>query len=377
MKRPTQANTISTVDGDLGSSSPDNLIRGKIAATTQNFITGFTEWSILEEAIELNQMDSFLKPYGIKMAVEHEQRLLAFMSLNSGLTVGTGGTAVSKWSDVSAGNTLLESMGAPNSENWFALLAPAVQQNLANVQTALLESNLVKSAWERAMIPSNFGGLQALRHNSLPSFTQGAFGAGPITVDGGSQEVGYVAVKDTMTQTINLTGLTNTTGTFVAGTQLQFDTVQWVNQQSKVGITGGTDALEPFTCTVVVGGTADGSGNVTVTITPPIIVDATNPQYNNVVAGPANSAAVTVISGATGTTNKPNLFYDKDAFAIGTVVLPPMKSLVSSTINVDGFSIRETRFADGIANKQMVRWDLLPVFAVNNPMMAGKMYGTP
>ena len=32
LKRPTQANTISTPDGDLTSKSPDNLIRGKIAA---------------------------------------------------------------------------------------------------------------------------------------------------------------------------------------------------------------------------------------------------------------------------------------------------------------------------------------------------------
>lgn len=377
VKRPTQANSIETAGGDLTSENPDNLIRGRAAATVQNYITGFAEWTSLEQATQLNQLDTFLEPFARKMVTTLEQNLLTFMTNNAGLSVGAGGNVVNKWSDVAAANSLMDAMGVQNPSNWFALIDPFVRQNLADQQKGLFNGGLVTSAWERAQISTDFGGMQAMTHNALPSHTNGVFGAGPITVDGASQAVGYVASKDTMTQTINLTGLTTTTGTLVAGDQLQFDTVQWVNQQAKTGVTGADGNLEPFTATVTVGDTADGSGNVTVTITPPIIVDATNPQYNNVVAGPGDTDAVTVISGATGTTNKPNLFYSKDAFALGTVQLPKLHSIDSSIINVEGFSIREHRFSDGVTNVQRVRWDLLPVFSALNPMMAGKMHGNP
>lgn len=377
VKRPTQANSIETSDGDLTSETADNLIRGKAPATVQDYITGFASWTSLEQATQLNQLDSFLTPFAEKMVTTLEQNLLAFMNLNSGLATGTGGTVVDQWSDVAAANSLMMAMGVQDPSNWFALLDPFVKQNLSDQQKGLFEGGLVTSAWERAQISKDFGGLQAMTHNALPSHTNGAYGAGPVTVDGASQAVGYVASKDTMTQTINLTGVTATTGTIVAGDVLQFDTVQWVNQQAKTGITGVSGALEPFTATVTVGDTADGNGDVTVTITPPIIVDATNPQYNNVVAGPGDTDGVTVISGATGTTNKPNLFYSKNAFALGTVQLPKLHSIDSSIINVDGFSIREHRFSNGITNTQLVRWDLLPVFAVLDPMQAGHMWGEP
>ena len=114
VKRPTQANSIETSGGDLTSEDPDNLIRGKAAATIQNYITGYAEWTSLEEATELNQLDTFLKPFARKMVTTLEQNLLAFMNLNSGLTVGSGGTVVDQWSDVAAANSLMDAMGVQN-----------------------------------------------------------------------------------------------------------------------------------------------------------------------------------------------------------------------------------------------------------------------
>jgi hypothetical protein len=377
VKRPIQANSIETAGGDLTSESPDNLISGRAPGTVQNYITGYTSWTSLEQATQLNQLDTFLEPFARKMVTTLEQNLLAFMNNNAGLTVGTGGNAVTKWSDVAAANSLMEAMGVQNPSQWYALIDPFVRQNLADQQKGLFQGGLVTSAWERAMISQDFGGMQALSHNALPSHTNGAYGAGPIQIDGASQEVGYVAVKDTMTQTLSLKGLTATTGTLVAGDQLQIAGVQWLNQQAKTGVTGADGNARTFTCSVVTGGTADGSGDLDVTITPPMIIDATNPQYNNVTGAPADSATVTVISGSTGSTNKPNLFYSKDAFALATVELPKLHSIDSQVINVEGFSIRQHKFSSGIANTQSVRWDLLPVFSVLQPMFAGKMYGNP
>jgi hypothetical protein len=63
------------------------------------------------------------------------------------------------------------------------------------------------------------------------------------------------------------------------------------------------------------------------------------------------------------------------AFGLGSVELPKLHSIDSSVVNAEGFSIRVHKYSDGDANKQMVRFDLLPSFCVFNPFMMGKLYG--
>ena len=52
-----------------------------------------------------------------------------------------------------------------------------------------------------------------------------------------------------------------------------------------------------------------------------------------------------------------------------------MNALDSTTITFEGFSIRATAYSDGDANKQMMRMDLLPAFAVLQPHKMGKLNG--
>ena len=110
-------------------------------------------------------------------------------------------------------------------------------------------------------------------------------------------------------------------------------------------------------------------------ITPPIIIDATNPQYDNVVSlGTSDGSVVTVLGSASAAIQE-NLFYSKGFVGVGTVELPKLHALDSRIINVDGFSIRMHEYSDGDANKQKVRWDILPAFAVLNPMFGGTFSG--
>jgi hypothetical protein len=116
---------------------------------------------------------------------------------------------------------------------------------------------------------------------------------------------------------------------------------------------------------------AGGAGNVVVA--GPAIYEA-NGQYNTVDAAPANGAVVTILS-ATATLYQPNLFFTKQAFGMGTVKLPKLYSTDTIATTEDGMSIRVSKYADGDANTQKIRFDLLPAYATFNPFMAGQGFG--
>ena len=374
IKRPYQFGAIRTSDGDIGSSTKSNLISGTAQARTQDYITVAVEYGQLQQAIQLNQLDRILAPAVTEALDTFESSLLTFMAGNAGLVSGTPGTAISTWAHVAETSAVMNAMGFKDSRSWYSIMNPFATVALADKQTALLNDGLVRSSWQNAIIPRNFGGTNAFMHNSLPTRTSGNEAGGTVAINGAAQESGYVAVKDTMTQTIALDGLTTTTGTIAAGDVLEFANFQWVNQQSKEAINDGSGA-KLFTAKVTVGGTANGSGELTVTITPPIIIDATNPQYDNCVSLGTSDGSVVTVLGSASSAIQENLFYSKGFVGVGTVELPKLHSIDSRIINVDGFSIRMHEYSDGDANTQKVRWDILPAFAVLNPMLGGTFSG--
>jgi hypothetical protein len=60
---------------------------------------------------------------------------------------------------------------------------------------------------------------------------------------------------------------------------------------------------------------------------------------------------------------------------MGTVKLPKLYSTDTIATTEDGMSIRVSKYADGDANTQKIRFDLLPAYATFNPFMAGQGFG--
>lgn len=376
VKRPHQYVTERTPDGDVSGTVKNQLTSGQAPATVQDYFTVRVEYDQVEEALELDQLGEILEPITQKMTDDNETAFVKFMIDNSSLFLGTAGTQVAAWSDVAQVFTHMNALGIQNG-NQFAVMNPWATQNLADAQSGIFNDGLVKSAWEQAVIPRNFGGGIALTSNNLEAHTVGAWAGSTLTVKNASSEVAYSAVKDTMQQTIILTGAAaDTADLLLAGDVLEFTTVELVNQQTKKQIFDAAGVTKKFTATVVADAASVGA-DVTVTITAPIIVDASNPQYNNVGNAPAAGDSVLVVSGASGTLNQPNLFYHKNAFTLNTVQLPKLNSIDSAVMNNEGYSIRMHKYADGDANKQMVRFDLLPAYGVTDPMKAGKFFGNP
>lgn len=372
LKRPHQFASTRTADGDISSTTTQNLISGKIPAKISNYCTVEVAYSQLEEAIKLNQLDQILKPISERINTDIEIELAKFIQQNGALSLGSPGTAVTKWSDVAQTGSMLKDLGVDSGNN-YAVMDPWAAQNLAEKQGQIgAVDQLVRSAWENAQISGNFGGVHALMSNGLAARVTGsAAGAAGITVKT-TPTATYDSVKDSYQMSIVLTGATGLT--LKAGDQLEFATSYWLNQQSKQQLVKNGSAIK-FTATVLADATAVGA-DITVTVSGAAIVDGTNAQYNTVSAAITAGMSVTV-KGAASTTYKPNLFYNEKAIAMGTVELPKLHSIDSAVMSSPrtGLSIRVHKYSDGRANKQMMRFDVLPAFSILNPHMCGQFFG--
>lgn len=377
LKRPHQYRAYRTATGDLTSTQSSNLISGKVRAQVSNYCTVWVDYQQFEEATRLNQLDKILEPAYARMSTEIELELANYFVRNAALSLGTAGTAITKWSDVAQTGSMLTDIGAIGGRK-YAIMDPWAAQNLADKQGALQSGNveLIRSAWEDAQIAGNFAGVRALMSNALANRTSGsAAGAASVTVKT-TPTVTYDAVKDTMQMTVVLTGASLATKNVAVGDQVQFNASFWLNQQTKQ-VLFRNGAAVPFTGTVTAAASAV-SNDITVVLSGAGIVDATNPQYNTISKAITAGDSVTIL-GAASTVYKPNIFFHESAVAMGTVVLPKLHGWDSSVfVDPDtGLSMRATMSSNPTTNVQAIRIDLLPAFAITNPMFAGVFYGNP
>lgn len=370
-KRPHDFIAIETADGDISAATKNHLISGKASGTVQNYITVPTDWSNLQEATEFNSMREILRPAARRCATQLEINLGRFMMRNCGLVQGTVGTAVSTWAHVANSGALLASTGVPTDSPWNYIFNPFTQAGLADVQKGLTAADsLVSTAWEKAQVSSNLAGMRALTGVTLDSYTTDAAADRAGTLNA-APDLTYLTAKDTMTQVWALTG-------FGAGITLQAGDVLEISDTSRLNLDTRNAALDaagaaiPFRAVVTADVTlAGGAGNVTVT--GPALFETTG-QYNTIAAALAGGEVVTAL-GAASTVHQPNLFYHQQAFGVGSVPIPKLFSTDTVAETEDGFSIRVSKYSSGDANRQSIRFDLLPAFAVFNPFFAGHGWG--
>ena len=369
-KRPHDYNSIRTSGGDISASTKSDIIAGKATGTVQDYFTAATEWGNVEEALELDQLDQILEPMARRIVTDMELDLAAFIRNNASLKYGTHGNAVDAWSDVAGAGALMDSVGVPMSDDKCYLMNPFTTTALSSAQNGLNAADgLVRTAWEKAQISSNFGGMMALTSNALSSFTSGD-SADRVGALASTPDSTYVTAKDTMQQTLSINGVDGTV--IRAGDMVTITGVNRLNVATRQPILDAAGNQVPWTGTVVADATIT-AGAATIVVSGAAIYEA-NGQYNNVTAAPTSGDVVTIL-GAASTLYQPNLFYTKQAFGVGTVKLPKLYSTDTIATTSDGFSIRVSKYADGDANTQKIRFDLLPAYACFNPLFAGQGFG--
>lgn len=371
-KRPHDYNSIRTSGGDISLSTKSDIIAGKATGTVQDYFTVATEFSNIQEALELDQLDEIIAPMARRIVTDLETDLATYMRNNSSLKYGTHGNAVDAWGDVAGAGALMDSVGVPMSDDKFYLMNPFTTTNLASAQNGLNASDsLVRTAWEKAQISSNFGGMMALTSNSLSSFTSGA-GADRTGVLASDPDVTYVGAKDTMQQTLAVSGF-QASMVVKAGDMVTIDGIYRLNVSTRQPMIDAAGNNVLWTGVVVADVTLSGTGTGNIVVAGPAIYEADG-QYNTVASAPIATNVVNILSAAS-TLYQPNLFYTKQAFGLGTVKLPKLYATDTIATTSDGMSIRVTKYADGDANTQKVRFDLLPAYATFNPLFAGQGFG--
>jgi len=152
-KRPTDYRSIRTSGGDISASTKSDIIAGKASGVVQDYFTVATEWTNIEEALELDQLDEILAPMATRLVTDLELDLSSYMLKNCNLKYGTPGTAIDAWADVAGAGAFMDAMGVPMEGEKYYVVNPFTAAILAGVQNGLHAGDqLVRTAWEKAQI---------------------------------------------------------------------------------------------------------------------------------------------------------------------------------------------------------------------------------
>lgn len=376
IKRPHDYRAHRTPGGDISGETKSDIVSGKASAVVQDYITTATEWGNVEEALELDQLDEIVAPMATRIVTDLETDLADFMMKNASQAQGTVGTPVAAWSDVAFAGALMSSSGVPADSPWYYVFNPYTQATLADVQKGLAgNDSLIQTAWTKAQISTPMAGLQALSGVTLSNYTTGAGADRAGTVDGAPTQT-YLSVKDSMQQTISVTAM-DAALPIKAGDVIEIAGTAILNKSTRNRAFDETGSAIPFRAVVAADVTLTaGAGDIV--ISGPFI-NETNGQYNTaelVAGGPLVGGEVITVLGSAASTYQPNLFYHKQAFSMASVKLPKLYSTDTVVETEDGFSIRCSKYSDGDANQQKIRFDLLPAYSALNPHFAGHGWGS-
>lgn len=372
-KRPTDYKSVRTSNGDLTSNTASDIITGKASGTVQNYFSVHVNYDEADEALKMDQLDQLLAPMATRIKTDLELDFAGFMMKNSNLVYGSIGTGVTTWDQIAGAGALMQSVGVPMDQMWCYAVNPFTQRSLASNQRSLGggSDKTVDDANQRATITRNFAGFDVMTATTLASFTTGS-GSDRAGTVASNPDVTYVTAKDTMTQSIAVTGFQANLA-IAAGEPVRITGRNRLNLSTRQPILDSSGAAIVFSGVVTTGVTLNGSGQGTITVAGPAIFESGG-QYNTT-ATAVVSGDVISLGGAALTTIQPNLFWHPQAFSIGSVPIKKLYSTDTIATTEDGLQFRVSKGTDFLANKQIVRFDFRPAYACLNPFFAGQGYG--
>lgn len=374
-KRPTDYKSTRTSNGDISGETPSDIITGKATGTVQDYFTVEVDYDEADEAIKMDQIDQLLAPMATRIKTDLELDFASYMMKNSGLLAGSVGTAATTWDHVAEAGAVMQSHGIPMDGDWCYTVNPYTQRNLASNQRSLgaggSAGGLISEAHKKAIITDNFAGMKVMTATTLASFTTGT-GADRAGTLAANPTVTYLGAKDSMTQTLSVTGF-QANLVVAAGEVIQIAGRNRLNLSTRQPIYDENGNTILFTGVVKESVTLGASGEGTLTISGPAIYEAAG-AYNTVDSAPVSGDVVTLLGAAT-TTYQPNLFWHKQAFSIGSVPIKKLHSTDTLATTEDGLQFRVSKGASIRENKQIVRFDFRPAYAVLNPFFAGHGWG--
>lgn len=272
--------------------------------------------------------------------------------------VGTPGTPPTDPTLIATANAFIDSLGGTIGSDRYAVLDSFANASLAaNLRLVFNPSDEISRAFLKGRMGNAYG-FEFYTDPAIQSHTAGAYSGTPVV--NGAGQTGSTLVTNGWTAGAVLN----------AGDVIRFASgVQAVNPQTRQS-TG-----QNFTAVVTSTATADGSGNMTLSIFPAITPSG---QFQTVTASPANGIGITVLSGTTGQVSRQSLLYDKNAFTFASVPLAdpgPSAEYSTSKDKMSGISLSIIRQYDINTNQLKTRFDVLYSWFASYPELAVRLQG--
>lgn len=353
--------------------SAQDVIEGKTTLVVDQQIGIDFQFTSTDLTLKVEDMaERIIKPAMSRIANELASDVLTQMYRGTYNLVGTQGTRVDSFSDFSKAPERMDEMAIP-SDNRHAILCPSDFWGLVGSQTALYAPSLVGSAYRSGDL-GDLGGLATMMSQVTPAHTVGPLGGTPL-VNGATQNVSYDTAKNAWTQSLITDGWTASAAArvkagdvftiYAAGTSGA--KLKMVNPKTKVA----TAIDQQFV--VISDGSSDASGNLTLTISPPII---TSGPYQTVNVAPADNAGL-VFDGTASTAYRQNLAFHKNAMALAVVPMEmPPAAYGGTRQSYKNLSVRLIPTYDATNDISKWRLDLLYGRKLIDPRLTVRFAGT-
>jgi hypothetical protein len=340
-------------DGADITSQIQDVTENKVALTINKQKNAAFQFTSKDLTLTVDRFaERYLDSAAVALANQFESDGLTMAVNTTANLVGTPGTTPNTALVALQAGQKLDEHAAPMDGERYLVINPAAQATMVDALKGLFQdSTEIKSQYRKGRMGTALGFDWAMAQN-IPTHTVGTWGTTPL-VDGASQTG----------STLNVKGLTATTGTITAGDVFTLAGVNDVNP-----VTGANlGYLKQFVATATA--TADGSGNAAVSIYPSI---TTTGAYKTATASPADGAAIVKV-GTASTGYAQNLAFHKHAFCFAMVPLQVPQGVHFGKTSIDkdsGLSIRMVSAYNVLTDVFVTRCDILYGWAARRPEFA-------
>ena len=326
----------------------DSII-GEVAVSIDKQRGVDLEFTSLEETLSVDEFmrDENANSAMAQLAQQIEQDVCE-ITLEFPGWVGTPGQLIDSGPDFFRMPERMDELAVPQNDR-VALMSPADKWAFAGGLTnnAAQANELARTALENGRIP-NIGMIDTYMTQNVPTLVTGSRTNG--AVNGANQAVAFTAVRNDYKQNLIIDGV-GANATIRRGEVFTIANVFAVNPRSK--------ATLPFLAQFVVlaDATANGAGEVTVSIANPII---TSGAYQNVNSAPADNAVITW-TGAASTAFRQNISFHKSAIKLvsARLIKPSSGECAFARDPETGLTIRYWKTSDGTNDTHLHRWDVI------------------
>ena len=306
-----------------------------------------------------------LKNAATNLAEQIDAYILKTSVLASNQWLGNPANGINTWDDYAQAYTRLKEMGA-GDEDLRSILTYKDRETLGAYILTLKSDDLVDGAFRKGF-EGQIDGTPVMFSQQLPILTTGTRSATAGTVNANGQNVNYadVAVSTApglyKTQTLVIGGLA-AGATVNAGENFNLSGIYgWDNRAQ-----ASNDWLQEFN--VVVGGAANGSGVISLTIFPAIIVPGTADSSGTTTVNTANAtcsaapttATTVTFTGAPSSNYRARVYMQKSAVICNTVPLtmPAVGKALTKSLTKVPLSVRMWQWSNFQTGEHDVRFDV-------------------